>query len=268
MTVASSADQHVTAPIRTDLTGLVGVVTGATGDMGSAFAYGLADAGADLVLTARSPGPLQEVADDISAKTGRKVEVRPADLADRAEATRLADAAWEAFGRVDVVVNNAVPTGSQVMVGDLLSTPDELWTRWQEPIVWGPLALAKRLVPRMADLGGGAFVNIVSATGLKATPGFDAYGLAKGNLVLLTKYMAREWGRWNIRANAVSPGLITNPHAEATNNEITRRTGLLDRTALGRKGTKYEVVGVVTFLASPAASFISGELVAVNGGRF
>jgi NAD(P)-dependent dehydrogenase (short-subunit alcohol dehydrogenase family) len=120
----------------------------------------------------------------------------------------------------------------------------------------------------MIEAGAGAFINIVSATGRHPVPGFDAYGLAKGGLILLTRYMAREWGRHGIRANAVSPGLITNPHAVATGDSVTKATGLLDRTALGRKGHKEEVVGAVVFLASDAASFISGEVIAVNGGRF
>lgn len=250
------------------LRGQVALVTGATGDMGATFARALAGAGADLVLTSRTEQRLAELSQQITAEFGCSVRYLPCDLSDRKAATQLGEDAWTQFGRIDVVVNNAVPDGSQVMVGDLLTTPDHLWQEWLEPIVFGPLAAARALAPKMAEAGGGAFVNIVSATGVVPIPGLDAYGFAKGGLQLLTKYMAREWGQWNIRANAVSPGLIMNPHAVATGNEMTRRTGLLDRTALGRKGTKDEVVGAVLFLASPASSFVSGEVIHVNGGRF
>lgn len=250
----------------TDLTGSVALVTGATGDMGSAFCRGLALAGADLVLTSRTEAKLALLSAQIEAETGRRAAHLPCDLSDRAAAGDLADRAWDAFGQVDVVVNNAVPDGLQVAVADLLDTPDELWARALELIVFGPLALAKRLVPKMASAGGGSFVNIVSGTGTTAVPGFDAYGFAKGGLILLTKYMAREWGRWNIRANAVSPGLVMNPHMPEIDEPLT--TSLLQRTALGRKGAKEEVVGAVVYFASPASSFVSGELLAVSGGRF
>jgi NAD(P)-dependent dehydrogenase (short-subunit alcohol dehydrogenase family) len=250
----------------TDLTGKVALVTGATGDMGSAFCRGLALAGADLVLTSRTEARLAGLSAQIKTDTGRRVAYLPCDLSDRAAAADLADRAWESFGRVDVVVNNAVPDGLQVAVADLLGTPDELWASALELIVFGPLALAKRLVPKMAAGGGGSFVNIVSGTGTTAVPGFDAYGFAKGGLILLTKYMAREWGRWNIRANAVSPGLVINPRMPEVDEPLT--ISLLERTALGRKGAKEEVVGAVVYFASPASSFVSGELLTVNGGRF
>jgi NAD(P)-dependent dehydrogenase (short-subunit alcohol dehydrogenase family) len=251
-----------------NLAGTVVLVTGATGDMGSAFAQAIAAAGADLVLTSRSADRLEQLADAITDSTGRRVRCLTCDLSDRAAAGKLGLDSWDQFGRIDGVVNNAVPPGSQEMIGDLLTTPDDAWQQFLDPIVFGPLSIARAIVPRMAAAGGGAFVNIVSATGIAPTPGFDAYGFAKGGLILLTKYMAREWGAWNIRANAVSPGLIMNPLAVASGNAITRRTGLLERTALGRKGHKEEIVGAVTFLLSPAASYISGETLSINGGRF
>jgi NAD(P)-dependent dehydrogenase (short-subunit alcohol dehydrogenase family) len=250
----------------TDLTGKVALVTGATGDMGSAFCHGLACAGADLLLVSRTQATLDRLAARLESETGRRAASLRCDISDRAAAADLADRAWDTFGQVDVVVNNAVSGALQVAVADLLGTPDDLWTTALDLIVFGPLALAKRLVPKMAAVGGGSFVNIVSGTGRTAVPGFDAYGFAKGGLVLLTKYMAREWGRWNIRANAVCPGLVSNPRLPETDEPLT--VSLLERTALGRKGDKEEVVGAVVYFASAASSFVSGELLTVNGGRF
>jgi NAD(P)-dependent dehydrogenase (short-subunit alcohol dehydrogenase family) len=250
----------------TDLTGKVALVTGATGDMGSAFCHGLARAGADLLLVSRTEATLDRLAARLESETGRRAASLQCDISDHAAAADLADRAWDTFGQVDVVVNNAVSGALQVAVADLLGTPDDLWTTALDLIVFGPLALAKRLVPKMAAAGGGSFVNIVSGTGMTAVPGFDAYGFAKGGLVLLTKYMAREWGRWNIRANAVCPGLVSNPRLPETDEPLT--VSLLERTALGRKGDKEEVVGAVVYFASGASSFVSGELLTVNGGRF
>ncbi|MGH3493035.1 MAG: SDR family NAD(P)-dependent oxidoreductase [Sciscionella sp.] len=248
----------------------VAVVTGGTGNLGSRIACGLSAAGWRVVLLGRSFERLALAADRIAATTGHDVRFAAGDLTDRVGLPTLADAVWSAFGRVDTVVNSAVPDGSQTPAGDLLDTPEDTWWRFFDPIVLGALGLARALVPRMAGAGGGAFVNIASPTGVVPSPGMDAYGMAKGGLLLLTRYMAREWGRWNIRANAVLPGLVIDDRY-ITEESIAALPGLqalLPRTALGRAGRAEELVGVVVFLASSAASFVSGAAIPVDGGRF
>jgi NAD(P)-dependent dehydrogenase (short-subunit alcohol dehydrogenase family) len=182
----------------------------------------------------------------------------------------LAARAWASFGGIDAVINSAVPDGSQLPAGDLLTTPDDAWWRFFDPIVLGALGLARELVPRMAERGGGVFVNITSPTGIIPSPGMDAYGMAKGALILLTKYMAREWGSRNIRANALSPGLIVDDQfiTPETISATPALRALLDRTSLARPGHADDLVGVAVFLASDAASFISGTIIPVDGGRF
>jgi NAD(P)-dependent dehydrogenase (short-subunit alcohol dehydrogenase family) len=253
------------------LLGRVALVTGGTGRLGSAMAAGLLAAGADVVITGRSAGRLAATAAALAAGTGRgEVRWAAGDLTDAAGSAALGAAVWAAFGRIDVVVNSAVPDGSQRPAGDLLTTDDDTYWRYFDPIVLGALRLGRQLVPRMAERGGGSFVNIVSPTGVVPAPGMDAYGLAKGSLLLLTKYMAREWGSANIRANAVSPGLILDDqHITAESIAATPALrALLDRTALGRPGLPCELISVVVFLASEAAAFVSGAMIPVDGGRF
>jgi len=242
----------------------IALITGATGDMGSTFATGLATAGADVILTSRSQGELAAIAAQIEATTGQRTRSIACDFMERESVAALCDSAWALFGRIDIVVNNAVPAGSQELGGDLLSAPEHTWYDYQRTIVWGPLQLAKSFAPRMAAIGGGCFVNIVSHAGIDPVPGLDAYGFAKGGLLLLTKYMAREWGEWGIRANAISPGMIAGPASVANGPEAQR---ILERTYLRRRGTKDEVVGAVVYLASDAARFVTGQMIAVNGGR-
>lgn len=253
-----------------ELEGKTVLITGGAGNLGSAFARAMSRAGANVVLTSRTVSRLEEVSVAIAAETGRDVRYVSGDLTDRAAMTRLSDDVWNAFGRIDVVMNNAVPAGSQSALGDLLATPDDAWWRHFDPIVIGALTLAQHLVPRMAANGGGAFINLGSPTGVVPSPGMDAYGLAKGALLLLTKYMACEWGRWNIRANALVPGLIIDGE-HVTEESIARLPGLsrlLERTSLGRPGQPDELVGAAVFLASDAARFISGIALEIDGGRF
>lgn len=252
------------------LNGKTVLVTGGTGKLGSAFARAMSAAAADVVITGRSTARLAETAAAIGSQTGHEVRHAAGDLTDRKGIADLAAQAWGAFGGIDAVVNSAVPDGSQVPSGDLLATPDEVWWRFFDPVVLGALSLARELVPRMAGHGGGTFINITSPTGIVPAPGMDAYGMAKGALVLLTKYMAREWGTWNIRANALSPGLIVDDQyiTPETIAATPALRALLDRTSLGRPGRADDLTGVAVFLASDAASFISGTLIPVDGGRF
>lgn len=252
------------------LAGKTVLVTGGSGKLGSAFARAMSAAGADVVITGRTGDRLARSAEQIGSETGGEVRYVTGDLTDHGAMPKLAAAAWSAFGAIDTVVNSAVPEGSQVPAGDLLATPDEVWWRFFDPIVLGALTLARELVPRLADRGGGAFVNISSPTGVVPAPGMDAYGIAKGALLLLTKYMAREWGVWNIRANAITPGLIVDDQY-ITPETISASPGLralLERTSLGRAGRPEDLIGVAVFLASDAAAFISGTVIPVDGGRF
>lgn len=247
------------------LTGKRVLLTGAGGLMGADLARGFAAEGADLVLTTRTAAKLEPLADEIRGLGVRAATVA-ADFTQEADIDRLAEAAWDAFGGVDVVLLSSQPPNPNL--GDLLTTPDFVWREQQQAIVWGPLRLLQRLAPRIMAAGGGSIVTVISSTGQDPVPGYDAYGLAKGALWLLTRYMAKEWGHGGIRANAFNPGLIATGDSALRLEQAVRENGMLARTALGRVGASRECLGATIYLASDESSFTSGQCIGVDGGRF
>ena len=250
------------------LDGKVALVTGATGNLGAVIAARFAAEGADLVITSRSRERLEAVAGPIRADTGRTVEVVPADLSDASSAAQLGRYAWDALGRIDIVLVGAVPPEDDLWAGDILTTDDALWTSMHELIVWGPLRMLRELVPKMMGAKGGSILTIVSATASMPTPGYDAYGLAKGSLLLLTKYMAKEWGPSNVRVNAINPGAIATHDNEEELTAMCNTTRVFERIAMGRVGQAREFIDAALFLVSDEASFVSGQLLSVDGARF
>ena len=250
------------------LAGKVALVTGATGHLGSAIAERFASEGADLVITSRTRARLEEVADRIASRSSRRAVVIPADLSLPYDAERLGREAWDAFGTIDIVVLGAVPPEEELLAGDVITTSDELWGVMHDVIVWGPLRLLRTIAPRMMNVERGSIVTIVSSAATRPAPGYDAYGLAKGSLLLLTKYMAREWGPKNVRVNAINPGGIATHDNEAEFTAHAASRKVLDRISMGRVGQPRELIDAVVFLASDEASFVSGQLLSVDGGTF
>jgi NAD(P)-dependent dehydrogenase (short-subunit alcohol dehydrogenase family) len=247
------------------LAGKRALMTGAGGLMGADLARAFAAEGADLVLTTRTAAKLAPLADEVRALGVRAATVA-CDFTCDEDVDRLAETAWDAFGGIDVVLLSSQPANPAL--GDLLTTPDTVWREQQQAIVWGPLRLMRALAPKMMGAGGGSVVTVTSSTGLEPTPGYDAYGLAKGALWLATLYMAKEWGPGGIRANAINPGLIaTGENAQAL-QEAVRGNGMLARTALGRVGRNRECLGAAIYLASDESSFTTGQRISVDGGRF
>ena len=243
------------------LAGKRALVTGAGGLLGSDLARAFAAEGAKLVLTTRTAAKLTPLAAELGA------DVVAADFMVEADIDRLAEAAWAAFGGIDVVVISSQPTDPNL--GSLLETRGEDWLGQMQTAVWGPLRLMRALAPRMMDAGGGSVITFVSSTGLDPIPGYGAYGLAKGALWMLTRYMAAEWGPGGIRANAICPGLIaTGDDASAARHEAAvRDNGMLARTALRRVGRNRDVVGAAIHLASDESDFTTGQKIHVDGGR-
>jgi NAD(P)-dependent dehydrogenase (short-subunit alcohol dehydrogenase family) len=247
------------------LAGKRALMTGAGGLMGSDLARAFADEGADVVLTTRTAAKLNPLASEIRGKGARAATVA-ADFTKQQDIDRLADAAWDAFGGIDVVFLSSQPPNPNM--GDLLTTPDDVWQEQYQSIVWGPLRLMRRLVPRMMAAGGGSVITVISTTGLDPTPGYDAYGMAKGALWLLTLYMAKEWGKGGVRVNAINPGLIATGDNAAQLERAVRDNGMLARTALGRVGANRECAGAAVYLASDESSFTTGQCITIDGGRF
>jgi NAD(P)-dependent dehydrogenase (short-subunit alcohol dehydrogenase family) len=246
------------------LDGKTAVVTGATGNMGSAFCKALAAAGASVVLVSRTASKLEALADEITSAGGRAA-YHPCDVSDPTQAAGVGPAVASIFDGIDIVLHNAIPAAESG--SDLLTTPPERWAEAFDVIVWGGLEVCKSIQPFMAERGGGSIVTVVSSTGINPTPGYAAYGMAKGSLLLLTKYMAKEWGPLNIRANCLNPGSIATPGGEDNMQAMVERLGIAERISLRRVGRQDEVLGTAVFLASDASAYISGQVFNIDGGR-
>ncbi len=240
--------------------GRVAVVTGSGQGIGRAIAWGLADAGCDVVLNARRADDLERTAEGVRAR-GRQALVIAGDVRDRSEA--IAEATEQRFGRLDVWVSNVGGSDDKV-TRTLVDTPDEVFRSQLELNLVTAFQGAKAAAARMG--GGGAIVNISSGAGTRGSPFTGPYAAAKAGMNNLTETLALELAP-HIRVNAVAPG----PVATEAFAEVLGTEGRLDEIAatipLGRMGTPDDIAAAVVFLASPAASWITGQLLLVAGGR-
>ena len=233
------------------MTGKTAVVTGGSRGIGKAIALELGRAGASVVVGYRSGG---EEAEAVAAEIqGRAVQ---ADVADPEQAKSLVDEA----GDVDILVNNAGLTRD----GLVARMPDEDWRAVVETNLSGTFFTCRAAARGMMRRRGGAIVNITSVVGLRGNPGQTNYSASKAGIIGLTKALARELGSRGVRANAVAPGYITTRLTDMISEEM--RQLMLTNTPLGRLGSPEEIAGAVRFLCSDEASFITGEVLLVDGG--
>ncbi len=242
------------------LTDQVAIVTGAGRGIGAASALALAEAGADVVLAARTEEQLQVVARQVEA-TGRRAVVVAADLSDLDAVAALAGAAQEAFGRIDVLVNNVGGT----MPRPLLDTSPRFLEEAFHFNVATAHALVRAAVPHMLAGDGGSVVNISSVMGRAAGRGYLAYGTVKAALVHYTRLAAKDLAP-RIRVNAVGVGSTATSALDIVLQNDELRTTMEQGTPLRRIADPTEIAATVLFLASPAASYITGKVVEADGG--
>ncbi|MEV5573654.1 SDR family oxidoreductase [Spirillospora sp. NPDC052269] len=240
--------------------GRVAVVTGAGRGIGAASAVALAQAGADVVLAARTEEQLRKVAAEVEA-AGRRALVVPSDLADPAACAELAGRAAGAFGRIDIVVNNV---GGAMPRAFLDTGPEHLEEAFRFNVS-GAHALTSAAVPHMLAAGGGAVVNIASAMGRMAGRGYLAYGTAKAALAHYTRLAACDLAPL-IRVNAIAVGSVATSALDIVMTDDGLRTHMEANTPLRRIGDPEEVAASVLYLASPAAGYVTGTLLRVDGG--
>lgn len=240
--------------------GQVAVVTGAGRGIGAASAVALAEAGADVLISARTAEQLDEVAKQVAA-TGRRAEVVVADLSDLDAVAGLADAAQAAFGRLDVVVNNV----GGAMPRPFLDTSPGRMAQAFAFNVQTAHALTRAAVPLMLAGDGGAVVNISSTMGRVAGRGYAAYGTAKGALAHYSRLAAADLAP-RIRVNAIAVGSIATSALDIVMTDDNLRTELERTTPLHRVGQPEDIAAAVLYLASPAGSYLTGKLLEVDGG--
>jgi 7-alpha-hydroxysteroid dehydrogenase len=245
---------------RFHLTDRVAIVTGAGRGIGAASAVALAEAGADVVLAARTDEQLRAVASQVEA-TGRRAVVVVADLSDLDAVAGLADTAVEAFGRVDVLVNNVGGT----MPRPLLDTSPRFLEEAFHFNVATAHALVRAAVPHLLATGGGSIVNISSVMGRAAGRGYLAYGTVKAALAHYTRLAAKDLAP-RIRVNAIGVGSTATSALDVVMQSDELRTAMEQATPLRRIGEPEEIAATVLFLASPASSFITGKVVEADGG--
>jgi len=244
-----------------DLTNRTAVVIGGTSGIGRAIALGLADAGANVVPTGRREKLAKEVAEDVIAR-GRDSLAVTTDVSDTASIQKLADVAVDKFGKVDILVNAA----GRTIRRPTLEVSDAEWDEILDTNLTGMLRACRIFGRHMIERRYGRIINIGSLTSVVALYEVAAYGASKAGVAALTKSLAVEWAPHGVCVNAILPGVFRTALNEGLLDGTPRGSELLMRTPMQRFGQPEEVAGAAVFLASDAASFVTGHLLAVDGG--
>jgi 7-alpha-hydroxysteroid dehydrogenase len=240
--------------------GKVAIVTGAGRGIGAATAVALAEAGADVLLAARTQEQLEEVAQKVRAH-GQRALVVPTDVDDEERLAALADQAVAELGRLDIVVNNAGGTAPRPFTA---TSAGYLQRSFHFNVVTA-FILSKAAVPHMLEAGGGSIVNISSAIGRLRDRGFVAYGTAKAALSHMTRLMAADLSP-NIRVNGIAVGSVATSALETVLTDDAIRNEMVSRTPVKRLGEADDIAIAALYLASGASSFVTGKIFEVDGG--
>jgi NAD(P)-dependent dehydrogenase (short-subunit alcohol dehydrogenase family) len=244
-----------------DLEGLVALVTGASRGIGRDLVLALAHAGANVVAAGRSLDDVVGVAEEARGDGG-KAEAIELDLTDRASIDRAVDDCVKRSGRLDILVNNAGLGTNH----DAIDATEEEWDELFAVNVRGLFFACQSAGRQMIAQRSGRVVNMASQAGLVGIPRHAAYSASKGAVIALTKVLALEWAPFGVTVNSVAPTFIRTPGTAERLDQPEFLADVLERIPLGRVGTTTDVAGAVIYLASPAASLVTGTVLVVDGG--
>ena len=248
------------------LKGKVAIITGASRGIGRAIALAYAEAGAEVVVSSRNKRPpeLEKVAEEIGAR-GKKALAVPAHVGKKEDVQMLVQKTLEHFGRIDILMNNA---GANPVLSPLADLREEALDKVLEVNLKGALLMSQAVAGQMIQQGGGRIINMSSISGLRArADGTGAYCISKAALNMMTQVMARELAPHNILVNAIAPGSIKTEFSRVNWTDPERKAQRVREIELRRFGEPEEVVGIALFLASEAGSFVTGEIIRVDGGQ-
>jgi len=244
-----------------DLTGRVALVTGCSRGLGQVFATALAEAGADLAITARSASSLTEFQTQIEAM-GRKCAAFACDVRDKQSIDEMVAGALDEFGRIDILVNNA---GCNVRKPALDVTWDD-WNLVLDTNLRGTFFVSQSVAKSMIPNGYGRIVNIGSLTSVSGSAGLGPYGASRGGVRQLTMSLADDWGKHGITVNCLAPGWFKTAQNAVMYEDQEWLDYLCDRIPLKRPGRGDDLRGAVVFLASDASAYITGQTLLIDGG--
>lgn len=246
-----------------DLTGKKAIVTGASSGLGVQFAKALAGQGADVAILARRIDRLQTLAEEINAMGVKCLPIQ-CDVTVESQIEEAVNKVANEFGQIDILVNNAGVVG----VGATEDLPLEEWNRVITTNLTGVFLVAKHVARKMKEKNTGSIINISSIAGFVSFEGISvaAYGASKGGVVNLTRNLASEWGKYGIRVNSIAPGFFPSEMTQPLVEDPNMLAYVKSRTALDRWGKEGELNGLLIYLASDAASYTTGQNIAVDGG--